>query len=156
MKSGDLLIRDFCRLSIKVRKYLIKQFEDLSYLKNLISLNKQSNQSIQSNISNLSHLNRNISKQKINNIETNEDKTLENTNKTSFCQDSSGINFSSKSRDSDRNIKDNANRNIYGEFRVENFKSIIKEKVNFYKKDNGDLKEKVFTLENDLEICKCD
>jgi len=95
-----------------------------------------------------------LSKNKINFIEINEEKTLENTNKSSLNQESSGINLSSKSRESDKNKKDYANRNIYGEFRVENFKTIIKEKVNFYKKDNGDLKEKVFSLENDLEICK--
>jgi len=95
-----------------------------------------------------------LSKNKINFIEINEEKTLENTNKSSLNQESSGINLSSKSRESDKNKKDYTNRNIYGEFRVENFKTIIKEKVNFYKKDNGDLKEKVFSLENDLEICK--
>ncbi len=95
-----------------------------------------------------------MSKNKINFIEINEEKTLENTNKSSLNQESSGINLSSKSRESDKNKKDYTNRNIYGEFRVENFKTIIKEKVNFYKKDNGDLKEKVFSLENDLEICK--
>ncbi len=94
-----------------------------------------------------------MSKNKINFIETNEEKTSENTNKSSSNQESSGIILSSKSRDSDKNKK-NASKNIYGEFRVEDFKTIIKEKVNFYKKDNGDLKEKLFSLENDMEICK--
>ncbi len=153
LKSGDLLTRDFCRLSVKVTKNFKQQFEDLSYLKKIISINKQTNQSIQSNVSNQSNSKRILSKNKINFIETNEEKTSENTNKSSSNQESSGIILSSKSRDSDKNKK-NASKNIYGEFRVEDFKTIIKEKVNFYKKDNGDLKEKLFSLENDMEICK--
>lgn len=118
----------------------------------MISSNKQTNQSSQSNISDQSKFKRKLSK-KNNFIFENEEKTLENTYKSSFNQENSGINLSSKSRDSDRNKLDNINKNIYGEFSKENFKCIIKDKINFYKKDNGNLKEKLVSLENDLEIC---
>lgn len=41
---------------------------------------------------------------------------------------------------------------FYGDYSFDHFKTIIKEKVNFYKKDNSHLKEKVFMLENDISL----
>lgn len=76
-----------------------------------------------------------------------EEKSENNTYRSS---DQSLNSLNLKSRESERVKQSQGTKSVYGDYSTESFRTIIKEKVEFYKKDNSCLKEKAFVIENEM------
>lgn len=146
LKSGRLTVKQFCSLSDQVfKKILFKQFEDSTYLDKLISEKTL--------VSRQEFLKKISMKRMKKNLMVNDEKSSELTIKDSSNYDFSNNNLTTKSRESETYKLSETSKLINREYNSDNFKNFIKEKVNFYKKENSELIEKIFNLEIERNSC---